>query len=190
MNNEQEDSNESCSFEELAQRLLETLQRIVNISQNSAHSIPFQILQGGTIHNLVINGNMSKSGNEYYTNASEKPQYSDEEISRAITAVSGKGNPLSLKRHFVGIICALQSMGWPRKFATCCTKINSLPGHEYFPVDCDSNAIKSTQLMRFTSVDYKEWGGYEPKTPEEAGVFRECKWAADSFIERLKMQGQ
>ena len=150
----------------------------------------YNYFEGATIHNLVINGNLSKSGNEYYNNTGEKPRYSDAEIARAITAVSGKGQPLSLKRHFVGIICVLQSMGWPRQFATCCTRINSLPGHENFPVDCDSNAIKSTQLMRFTSVDYKEWDSYEPKNPEEAGVFRECKWAADSFLEMLNMQSQ
>ena len=154
----------------------------------------YNYFHGATINNLYVNSRVVRHGNETIHNQYSEKQvpssYSDEQVARAIIAVSGKGNPLSLKRHFVGIICALQSMGWPRKFATCCSKINSLPGHENYPIVCDSNAIKSTQLMRFTSVDYKEWGEYEPKTTEEAGVFRECKLAADCFVEELKMQCQ
>ncbi len=111
--------------------------------------------------------------------------YSDEQIARAIMAVSGEGKPLSLMKHFVGVICALQSMGWSSKFATCCARINQLPGHEQFPVRCDSNAIKSTQALKFASVDYKDWATYQPKAGEEAAVFKGCKFAADSFVEVL-----
>ena len=144
--------------------------------------------QGATIHNLVINGNMTKSGTENYNGNNTQttpPQYSDEQIARAIVAINGKGKPLSLMKHFVGVICVLQSIGWPKKFATCCTRINQLPGHENFPVRCDSNAIKSTQALRFAAVDYKEWATYEPKPGEEAATFKECKFAADSFVEML-----
>ena len=143
--------------------------------------------QGATIHNLVINGNMNRSGTENYygERQQEKREYTDEQIARAITAISGEGKPLSLMKHFVGVICVLQSMGWPQKFATCCTRINQLPGHEYYPVRCDSNAIKSTQALKFASVDYKEWDTYNPKPGEEAAVFKECKFAADSFVEVL-----
>ena len=69
MNIEKEDSNESRGFEELVQRLLETLQRLVNISQNAAQSTPLHFLQGGTL-NLVMNGHISQSGTSQDFNGS------------------------------------------------------------------------------------------------------------------------
>jgi hypothetical protein len=142
--------------------------------------------KGGMNVGQLIIGN---SGTVNYYNqrsAERKPEtYSDEQVARAIAEISGEGKPLSLMKHYVGVICALQSMGWPQKFATCCTRINQLPGHESYPVRCDSNAIKSTQALKFASVDYKEWGTYKPKPGEEAAVFKECKFAADSFVEVL-----
>lgn len=146
---------------------------------------------GATIHNLVINsGSYTHSGTttnnlQYREEPQSVQPYSDEQIARAIMAVSGEGKPLSLMKHFVGVICALQSMGWSSKFATCCARINQLPGHEQFPVRCDSNAIKSTQALKFASVDYKDWATYQPKAGEEAAVFKGCKFAADSFVEVL-----
>lgn len=155
---------------------------------------------GGGFHiNVYSDGNniahtiyQNYYGSVYNGKASQEQssQYTDVQIAQAIIAVSGSDKPLSLKRHFVGIICALQSMGWPRKFATCCTRINNLPGCEGYPVSCDSNAIKSTQLMPFASVDYKEWPQYKPKPGEENGLFNECKFAADSFMDALKMISQ
>ena len=48
----------------------------------------FNYFQGATIHNLVINGNMSRSGTEHYhaANITEntKQDYTDEQIARAI----------------------------------------------------------------------------------------------------------
>ena len=148
----------------------------------------YNYFQGATINNLVINGNMTKNGTEHYPHEGKKEggSVNDDQIARAITMVSGKDKPLMLQKHYVGIICVLQSMGWPRKFATCCTRINALPGHEQFPVKCDSNAIKSTQAFKFASVDYNEWKNYEPKPGEESGVFKECKYAADAFYETLE----
>lgn len=140
---------------------------------------------GMTVGQLIV-GN-SGTVNYYDNRATEKKSesFTDEQIARAITAISGEGKPLSRMKHFVGVICVLQSMGWPQKFATCCTRINQLPGHESYPVRCDSNAIKSTQALKFATIDYKEWGTYKPKLGEEAAVFKECKFAADSFVEVL-----
>jgi len=137
------------------------------------------------IGQFVVENNGTMTNHQHTKAEKAKECYSDEQIARAIVAVSGEGKPLSLMKHFVGVICALQSMGWPQKFATCCTRINQLPGHESYPVRCDSNAIKSTQVLKFASVDYKEWANYQPKAGEEAAVFKECKFAADSFVEVL-----
>ena len=71
-----------------------------------------------------------------------------------------------------------------RKFSTCCQQINQLPGHEHFPVKCTDASTKSTRALRFASVSYSEWDGYEPRD-DERGVFTECKHAADAFMDRL-----
>ena len=137
------------------------------------------------IGQFVIDNSGTMINNQHSTSCHQRQSYSDVQVAHAITAISGEGKPLSLMKHFVGVICALQSMGWPQKFATCCTRINQLPGHEDYPVRCDSNAIKSTQALKFASVDYREWASYQPKAGEEAAVFKECKFAADSFMEVL-----
>ncbi len=140
---------------------------------------------GMSVGQLIVENSGTNTYYDYRSAERKTETYSDEQIARAIAAINGKGKPLSLMKHFVGVICVLQSIGWPKKFATCCTRINQLPGHENFPVRCDSNAIKSTQALRFAAVDYKEWATYEPKPGEEAAAFKECKFAADSFLEML-----
>ena len=59
-----------------------------------------------------------------------------------------------------------------------------LPGHEHFPVKCTDTSTKSTRALRFASVSYSEWDGYEPRD-DERGVFTEFKHAADAFMDRL-----
>ena len=140
---------------------------------------------GMSVGQLIVENSGTNNYYDYKSAERKAETYTDEQIARAIMAINGKGKPLSLMKHFVGVICVLQSIGWPKKFATCCTRINQLPGHENFPVRCDSNAIKSTQALRFAAVDYKEWATYEPKPGEEAATFKECKFAADSFVEML-----
>lgn len=146
---------------------------------------------GATIHNLVINsGSYTHSGTttnnlQYRVEPQGVQPYSDEQIARAIMAVSGEGKPLSLQKHYVGIICALQSMGWSRKFSTCCDRINQLPGHEQFPVKCTPSAIRTTQALRFAAVDYQKWDEYRPSPGEENGVFNECKSVAKAFVKAL-----
>ena len=145
------------------------------------------LTQGGNLKvGLVSIGDYNTLNYYDGEKGSGRVEYTDSQVARAIVQISGEGKPLSLMKHYVGVICVLQSMGWPRKFATCCARINALPGHEAYPVRCDSNAIKATQALKFTSVDYKEWGTYTPHPGEETGVFRECKWAADAFAETLQ----
>ena len=55
------------------------------------HGGIYNYFQGATIHNLVINGNMNKNGNDYYQeeHCQEKHKYNDEQIAQAITAING-----------------------------------------------------------------------------------------------------
>mgnify|MGYP006873043081 CR=1 FL=1 len=137
-----------------------------------------------TIGNMMIGD--KNTLNYYEREKEESAVYSDQQIARAIMEISGKGKPLSLMRHYVGVICVLQTLGWSHKFAACCNRINNLPGYESFPVRCESGALKSTQIMKFVGTDYREWRNYEPHSSEERRLFNECKFAADAFAEALK----
>ena len=167
-------------------RYLKPYYNITFMTQEEKVKIAEAIMKSGNVRigQISIGDNNTLNYNATSKDV-QKAGFTDEQVARAIAEISGEGKPLSLMKHYVGVICALQSMGWPQKFATCCTRINQLPGHESYPVRCDSNAIKSTQALKFASVDYKEWGTYKPKPGEEAAVFKECKFAADSFVEVL-----
>ena len=130
------------------------------------------------------------TANYYEKESADTSIYSDQQIANAIKEISGKGKPLSLMRHYMGVICVLQSMGWSHKFAACCTIINSLPGHDSFPVRCESGALKKTQIMKFVSKDYEDWATYEPRSIEERALFNECKLVADSFVSALRNSPQ
>ena len=49
---------------------------------------------------------------------------------------------------------------------------------------CDYNSIKILTALKFATVDYKDWGSYEPRDTER-GIFKKCKAVADAFDEAL-----
>ena len=128
--------------------------------------------------------------NNYYSNRNrdEKMKPSDEQISKAIIAISGDEKPLNEKQLFLGVICVLISKyGWVGKFSTCCNRINNLPMREMFEKECDYKSIKVLTAYKFANVDYKEWSSYEPRDIER-GIFRKCKAVADAFDEALLIE--
>ena len=129
----------------------------------------------------------------HFYNKSEKTnketqEVTDEQISQAIMAINGDKKPLNEKQLFLGVLCVLISKyGWVGKWATCCTKINSLPMRDMFEKECDYNSIKVLTAYRFANVDYKEWEKYEP-TDSERLMFKKCKSVADAFDRALSIQ--
>lgn len=103
-------------------------------------------------------------------------------------AINGEKKPLNEKQLFLGVLCVLISKyGWVGKWATCCTKINSLPMKDMFEKECDYNSIKVLTAYRFANIDYKEWEKYEP-TDNERLMFKKCKSVADAFDRALSLQ--
>jgi len=128
-----------------------------------------------------------KGDNNYYSNNNkdEKMKPSDEQISKAIISICGDKKPLNEKQLYLGVICVLISKyGWTGKFSTCCSRINNLPMREEFERVCDYNSIKILTALKFATVDYKDWGSYEPRDTER-GIFKKCKAVADAFDEAL-----
>jgi len=147
--------------------------------------------QGATINNLIINGNMNKSGTDYYQSAAthaQKPAYTDEVVARAIAAINGKDKPLCEKQLFLAVVKVLVSKcGWSGKLATVCERINSLPGAERLEVKCEYNNVKKIAVLRFAAMDYSQWEDYQPREGER-DVFRKNKALAQTFEEELDRQ--
>ena len=146
---------------------------------------------GATIHNLVINGNMNKNGNEYYGDQSSNipvSAYTDEVVGNAILTLNGLKKPLCEKQLFLGIIKVLSAKcGWSSKWATSCERINHLPAATGFEVKCDANNLKAPSALKFASLDYQEWEDYVP-SPTERDVFNKNKTLAKLFEEELDKQ--
>jgi len=146
---------------------------------------------GATIHNLVINGNMTKNGTEYYgDHSSDIPvsAYTDEVVGNAILALNGHKKPLCEKQLFLGIIKVLSAKcGWSCKWATSCDRINQLEVAANFEVRCDANNLKAPSALKFASLDYQEWEDYVP-LPAERDVFNKNKTLAKLFEEELDKQ--
>lgn len=138
------------------------------------------------IENLIME--VTHFYNKSEKSATETPQITDEQISQAIMAINGDDKPLNEKQLFLGVICVLISKhGWVGKWATCCTRINSLPQKDMFEKPCDYNSIKALTALKFASVNYNEWEKYEP-TVSERFIFKKCKLVADAFDKALSSQ--
>ena len=110
----------------------------------------------------------------------------DKQVARAIMAVSGDGGPLRAQKHYVGVISVMMWLGWPQKYASCCTLINQLPGHEKFTVVCSESGLWRYTALGFARVPYDKWDTYKPRKGEEEQAFRECKAVADAFCMELQ----
>ena len=114
--------------------------------------------------------------------------YTDEMISRAIVALSGKQKPLCEKQLFLGVIKVLAAKcGWSSKWATSCDRINSLAIAETLEVKCDINNLKAPCALKFASIDYDEWEDYKP-TNSESEVFQKNKVIGQLFFQELERQ--
>lgn len=153
----------------------------------------YYYFEGATIHNLVINGNMSKTGPEYHgqENAqTPKSAYTDEVIARAIMAVNGEKKPLCEKQLFLAVIKVLKyKCGWTDKWESACDRINDLPMIKAMglAVKCDYNNVKAPSALKFAAMDYDEWPTYVPSASEKE-LFNKNKSVGEAFAEELDKQ--
>lgn len=151
--------------------------------------------QGATIHNLVINGNMTKNGTENYEkDAQQTPKslYTDEVIARSIVAIDGIQKPLCEKQLFIAVIKVLKyKCGWTEKWEAACDRINALPiiKETALAVKCDYNNLKAPSALKFASLDYEQWKDYVPGIIESE-VFKKNKSVGEAFAEELDKQAK
>ncbi len=153
----------------------------------------YYYFEGATIHNLVINGNMTKNGSEYHgqENAqTPKSAYTDDVIARAIMAVNGEKKPLYEKQLFLAVIKVLKNKcGWTERWEAACDRINDLPmiKDKGLPIKCEYNNLKAPSALKFASIDYEHWDTYVPGAAEKE-VFNKNKSVGDAFAEELDKQ--
>lgn len=115
---------------------------------------------------------------------------SDEQVSRAITAINGKDKVLRHQQAFLGVCCYLVScQKWPSKMETTVNRINQLPDADAWEISCKWESVRKFVAYKFAMTDYSEWDDYTPKETERE-IFIECRDAARALEQQLRMEMQ
>lgn len=112
--------------------------------------------QGATIHNIVINGNMNRSGTEHYSNKAEEESrdYTDEQVACALSRIVGTGRPIDSKQKWAGAMWLLRwRCNFPSKALGFCQRINALPFDEELEIKCEYNNIRQISTLSFMNQD-------------------------------------
>mgnify|MGYP007069923172 CR=1 FL=1 len=105
---------------------------------------------------MVINGNMSRSGTENYQREEQmrQPQYSDEQVARALSRIVGRGKPIDTKRKWAGAIWLLQWVcNYPLNTRQACERINQLPLPLNLEYACDYRNVRELTTLSFLKED-------------------------------------
>ena len=134
--------------------------------------------QGATIHNLVINGNMTKSGDEHYHQEKQQqssPMYSDQQVATALTNIVGKGKAIDAKYKWAGAIWLLQWVcNYPSNTKQACELIKQLPLPENLEFECDYRNVRELSTLSFLTEDARKLDSVRYSKNDE-GVFKEMK---------------
>ena len=118
----------------------------------------------------------------------DRVRVTDEQVSRAITAINGKDNVLKHQQAFLGVCCYLASCHqWPNNKETSVKRINQLPDADQWEIACKWESIRKFVAYKFATTDYSEWDEYNPKDSERE-IFLECRDVARAFDEQLKAE--
>lgn len=145
--------------------------------------------QGATIHNLVINGNMTKSGTENYNGNNTQtapPQYSDEQIARAIVAINGKGKAIDSKQKMAGVYWYLRwAAGWPVGVSQHCERIGKLFEKRKLDFPCEYENIRDWAKLSFMNEDARQMEKVRYSKNDET-VFYQCREVVMALENALK----
>ena len=148
----------------------------------------YNYFQGATIHNMVINGNMNKTGTDNYSHEEHlsKPSYSDEQVATALANIVGKGKPIDTKRKWAGAIWLLQWVcNYPSNTREACERINQLPLPEDLEYVCDYRNVRELTTLSFLSEDARQLDKVKYSKNDE-GAFHELKKVVIALDEELQ----
>ena len=144
--------------------------------------------QGATIHNMVINGNMTKNGSENFGSENKKRTvYSEEQVARALLAINGKDKVLNNYQLWLGACCYLMKRcDYSQNLERCCDQIAKLPyGMMKLEIECKYENIRKFSFLKFVKEGIDTWDSYQPRKEEEK-LFYGCKAVADELDRTLK----
>jgi len=146
--------------------------------------------QGATIHNIVINGNMTRQGQEYYrSQESQHPAaHSDEQIAQAIEAICGEGKALDTKQKWAAVYWYLRwECNFPVKGSDFCERIGRLPFSRLPEPECDYNNIRRMLTLSFMNQDARQLERVRPGRNDE-GVFMQMRTVVEALARELTKQ--
>ena len=135
----------------------------------------FNYFEGATIYNLVINGNMNKSGKDYFNHKEKEQKFTDEQIASALAAINGKENVISDYQKWLGACCLLSwKYGFPKNLQQCCEKIINLPYENgKLEMECKYESVRKFANYAFVKEDARNWNTYKPNETER-NLFYTC----------------
>ena len=129
----------------------------------------YNYFQGVTIHNMVINGNMTRNGTENYYGQEQQAQhqYADQKIADAISSICGENLPLDDKQKWMGVCCLVRAKyGYPYDLESCCKRLAGLPYKTKPFKECDYGSVRKLTVYGFAREPYDKWPVYRPNNTE------------------------
>jgi len=138
---------------------------------------------------MVINGNMSRSGNEHYhknTKAEPPKTYTDSQVAQALEAIVGEGKPIDTKWKWAGAHWLLRfAANYPVKAQDFCDKIGTLPFKGELAYQCDYNNIRPYSKMSFMTEDPQHMNQVRYSRSDES-AFMQIRTVAQALERELK----
>ena len=145
--------------------------------------------QGANINNLVINGNMSKSGTEtYHHSAADDAQvaYSDKQVAQALEAVCGEGKAINTKWKWAGAQWLLRFVAnYPAKAQEFCDRIAELPFNGRLAIACEYNNIRKYSTLSFLNEDPRQMDKVRYSRNDET-IFYQLRDVATALMTELR----
>ena len=160
--------------------------------QPQRHGGIYNYFEGATINNLVINGNMKKSGTENYYggNNERRKTYSDRQIAQALSNIVGKGRPIDTKQKWAGAMWLLRwECGYPSRAQEFCEKIAALPLSDDLEVRCEYRNIRELATLSFMNEDarYPEAVSYSKNDEQVFFQLREVALALHQELRKTQL---
>lgn len=151
----------------------------------------YNYFQGATIHNMVINGNMTKSGPEnYYQSSNTEANYSDQQIAKALANIVGKDKPIDSKQKWAGAMWLLRwECNFPAKAMDFCNRINALPLPADLEFKCEYNNIRMLSTLSFMNEDARDLENVKYKSDDKIAFLqmREVVIALRKELEKTRV---
>ena len=116
----------------------------------------------------------------------EKPQFTDEQIGKALTVINGQGKALNSKQKWAGAYWLLRWLcNYPIASNAFCDKVNKLPQHAEWEFECSYNNIRPLTTLSFMNYDPQEMDKVK-YSPNDENAYLQCREVVQALTQELK----